>query len=72
MHVATTFSLKQGETRTSSGPISPALNELFFLIKRDSFPILPILYVRCNGHLQRVQRNNVLGTSTKSLFTNNI
>ena len=26
LHVTTTFSLKQGETRTSSGPISPPLN----------------------------------------------
>ena len=33
LHVATTFSLKQGETRTSHGPIPHPLNSSMHIIK---------------------------------------
>ena len=33
LHVATTFSLKQGETRTSHGPIPHPLNTIIFEIR---------------------------------------
>ena len=32
LHVTTTFSLKQGETRTSSGPIPPPLSLVILVV----------------------------------------
>ena len=36
LHVATTFSLKQGETRTSHGPIPHPLNEQIWVKEQEN------------------------------------
>ena len=38
LHVTTTFSLKQGETRTRSGPIPHPLTQFFFLFQWLTYP----------------------------------